>query len=227
MKLYYSIVTVISLALVVTSYFAPAAVASYGFQINSRFAQAGLTLLWITLFVKPVFMILVKYTELRSISFAWLREYLKTAKGRNGKWLRKMILSIVYFFAALGMRFRRALGITTFLAIFTHAGIVIVSRIQMHLSLAKGFQAFRMILGLIWILMLFFGYITSNDVSVKILRSNRKTIQYSSYIALVMGLLHASLFNPEFFGQFIILAIYIWLKLIEKQKIKIFTWPTA
>ncbi len=224
---YYVIVSLISFGLVMASYFLPNMATMYGFSINSWFAQIGLMLLWITLFVKPLFMILVRYTELRTITLRWLRQYLKTIKGRDLKWLGKMLVSVIYFFAALGMRFRRQLGITTFLAIFTHAGLVVVNRIHMHLPLIVWFQTFRMMMWGLWFLMLLIGYLTSNDVSVRTLKSNRKTIQYASYVALIAGLIHASLYNPEFFSQFIILAIYIVLKLIERQKIKTFTWPTA
>jgi hypothetical protein len=55
--------------MVLISYAVPSALAFLGNEASQRFANLGLTLLRITLLVKPVFMILMKYTELKTLSF--------------------------------------------------------------------------------------------------------------------------------------------------------------
>lgn len=221
--LYYLLVTFISIAIVVVSYFAPDALSFLGNETNQWFANTWLNLLWFTLLVKPVFMILMKYTELKTTTFSWLWEYLKTIKWRSLKWLRYMLLSILYFIAALGMKWRRLLGITTFLAIFIHVGICIGWFIHTWFSLANQLQTRNILAGYFGILCLFIGYITSNNFSLRLLKSHWKTIQYASYIALIFAILHLLFLDPwEYFGQIFMLAGYIVLKLIEKKKINLF-----
>ena len=220
--LYYILITIISIALVLTSYFAPDALSFLGNETSQRFANVGMNLLWITLFVKPIFMLLVKHTELKTSTFSWLWDYLKTIKGRSLKWLWYMLLSVVYFFAGLGMKWRRQLGIATFLAIVVHSGLWITRWMSTNFTLVNQLQTRYLLAGYIGILCLFVGYITSNNFSIRILKSRWKTIQYTSYIALLFAILHLMLLNPgEYFGQVIVLVIYIVSKLIEKKKIRI------
>jgi len=223
MYIYYMIVTLISIAIVLTSYFAPDALLFLWNETSERFANTWLNLLWLTLFVKPLFILLLKYTELKTTRFSWWWQYLKTIKWRSWKWVRYMLLSSIYFIASLGMRYRRLLGITTFLAIFTHAGIYIAWWIHIHFSLVNQLQIRNILVGYIGILCLFFGYITSNDFSLRLLKWHRKTIQYTSYIALIFAMLHLMILNPgEYFGHLIVLAIFVVVKLVEKKYINIF-----
>jgi len=70
MIFYYIIAALISIAIVLISYFAPDALSFLGNETNQRFADTGMILLRITLFVKPAFMILMKHSELKTISFS-------------------------------------------------------------------------------------------------------------------------------------------------------------
>lgn len=220
MILYYIIIFIIGAGTVLTWYFAPQIVAIFGNEVNQWFANVGITLLWITLFVKPLFIVLMQYTELKTLSFIWFWEYLKTIKGRSWKWLLYMLLSSVYFISGRGVKLRRLLWITTFVAIFTHAWLVIANFIHMSFPLANQLQNYSLLAGYIGILCLFFGYITSNDISLRFLKSHRKTIQYTSYIALIFAILHLMFLNPwEYFGHLILLIVYIVIKLIEKKYI--------
>lgn len=222
MILYYILITIISLGMVVVTYFAPNALSFLGNEVNEKFANIGMALLRVTLLVKPIFMILMKYTELKTFTFAWLQDYLKTIRWRSIKWLGIFVLSCIYFLAGVGMKWRRLLGITTFLAIFAHAGMRIATRIQTNFTLFIQLQTFRILAGYIWLFMLFVGYITSNNYSIRLFKWRRKLIQYSAYIALLFAILHLLFLNFwEYFGQLILLAFYILLKLVEKKKIKI------
>lgn len=222
MIVYYLLVTLISVGIVLTSYFAPDALSFLGNETSQWFANVGLNLLWVTLFTKPVFMILIPYTELRTTTFWWLWEYVQTIKWRSFKWVWLMVLSLIYFIAGMGMRCRRLLGITTFLAIFTHAGIYIAGWIQTNFLLVNQLQTRNILAGYIGILCLFIGYITSNDFSLRLFKWHWKTIQYTSYIALIFAILHLLFLDPgEYWGQLIVLILYITLKLMEKKKLNI------
>jgi len=222
MIIYYFFVTLISVTIVIISYFAPDVLSLLGNETSQWFANVGLNLLWFTLLVKPVFMILIPYTELRTMTLWWLWEYLQTIKGRSFKWLWCMIVSIIYFVAGMGMKFRRLLGITTFLAIFTHAGIYIAGWIQSNFLLVNQLQTRNILAGYVGILCLFVGYITSNNFSLRFFKWHWKTIQYTSYIALIFAILHLLFLNPgEYWGQLIILMLYSTLKLMEKKKLNI------
>gem|GEM_PF-1801766 len=70
MIFYYLIAALISVSIILTSYYSPSTFAFLGPEAGQMFADAGMNLLWIVLFVKPIFMILVKYTELRTTTFS-------------------------------------------------------------------------------------------------------------------------------------------------------------
>jgi DMSO/TMAO reductase YedYZ heme-binding membrane subunit len=181
-----------------------------------------MNLLWIVLFVKPVFMILLPYTELKTNTLSWLREYLKTIRGRSLKWLRYMVLSIVYFIATLGMKWRRLLGITTFLLLFTHGGINVGHRLHDSYTLASQLNAFWILTWYISLACLLIGYITSNDFSIRLFKMYWKPIQSLAYVALIFGILHIAFLDFAEYGWYIVLlVIYIVSKLIEKKKITI------
>ena len=223
MIFYYILITLISIAIVLLTYFSPDVLLFLGDEVPQWFANTWMNLLWITLLVKPVFMILMKYSELKTLTFTWLREYLQTIKWRSFKWLLFMLLSVVYFVAWWAMKLRRLLGITTFLIIFVHAGIWIAQWIHIDYSLWSQFQKFRLLSWYIGLLMLFLWYITSNNYSIRLFKKNRKLIQYSAYLALICVLLHLAFLNFwEYVGHYIIFVIYIFLKLIEKKTIKLF-----
>lgn len=217
---YYLSVTGICLAIVLTSYFVPNALSFFWDEISEWFANLWLNLLWITLLVKPVFMILLPYTEIKTTTLPWILEYLKTIKGRTFKWLRYMLLSIIYFLASIWLKYRRLLGITTFLAIFTHAGIYIGWWIHIGFGLTNQLQTRNILAGYLGILCLFIGYITSNNLSLRLFKWRWKTIQYVSYIALIFAVFHLLFLDiAEYWGQIIILMLYITLKVIEHKKL--------
>ncbi len=221
--LYYFIVTLISVAIVLLTYFSPESLSFFGNEIPQWFANFWMNLLWVTLLVKPIFVILMPYTEVKDLTFPWLRNYLKTIKWRSFKWLLFIVISIVYVVAWWGMKLRRLLGITTFLTIFTHAGIWIAQWIQIDFSLQAQLQKFRLLAGYLGLFMLFIGYVTSNNYSIRLFKRHQKTIQYTAYFALIFALLHLAFLNFwEYIAQYIIFVVYFVLKLIEKKYIKLF-----
>ena len=139
------------------------------------------------------------------------------------KWVVKFIFQLFYTISKLGMRWRRQLGITSFLVIAVHAGLRIIQWMQIDFSLRTQLQTFRLLAGYIGLLMLFVGYITSNNYSIRLFKKNRKLIQYTAYIALIFALLHLAFLNFwEYAQHYIIFIVYFVLKLIEKKYIKLF-----
>jgi DMSO/TMAO reductase YedYZ heme-binding membrane subunit len=173
--------------------------------------------------VKPVYILLIKHTELKTITFSSLRTYIKTTKWKSWKWMRKMLLSVIYFVAALGMKYRRLLGITTFLILFAHGWINVGRRLHDGYTLAAQLNVFWILTGYISLAALLIGYITSNNFSIRLFKRYRKPIQNLAYLALIFWILHVAFLNFwEYFGYIILLLLYILFKLIEKKKIKIF-----
>lgn len=220
MILYYIIVTIISFAIVWTSYFSPNALSFLWSEAGKWFADTGMILLRIVLFVKPIYVILAKYTEQKIVTFSWLWKYLKTIKRKPLRWLRYMLLNIVYFIAALGMKWRRVLGVTTFLLLFTHAWINVGHWLHNSFTLSAQLNVFWILAGYISLAALLIGYLTSNNFSLRLFKRHRKTIQGLAYVALTFGILHLAFLNLwEYMGYVVLLIIYILFKLIEKKKI--------
>lgn len=200
--LYYISVTLLCIILLVLSYVMPTEFLLS--KLPRLTANIGIGVLRLTMLVKPVFMIMTRYTKIPM------------------KWLGKRIFQVFYTISRLGMKWRRQIGITSFLVIAVHAGLRIIQRIQIDFSLRTQLQKFRLLAGYIGLLMLFIGYITSNNYSIRIFKKNRKLIQYSAYLALLFTLLHLAFINFwEYITHYIIFIIYIVLKLIEKNYITI------
>jgi len=168
--LYYISVTLLCIILLVLSYVMPTDFLLA--KLPRLTANIGIGVLRVTMLVKPVFMIMTRYL----------------ARQRSG--IVKYLFTIFYIISRLGMKWRRQLGITSFLIIAVHAGLRIIQRMQIDFSLWTQLQKFRLFSGYIGLLMLFIGYITSNNYSIRLFKKNRKLIQYSAYLALLFTLLH-------------------------------------
>jgi hypothetical protein len=204
MIFYYIFSTLISFAIVLTSYFSPSTLSFMWPEAGKRFADTGILLLWITLFVKPVFVIMTKYVN------------------RDRKGILRNLFDFIYFFVKLGMRRRRFLWITTFLFLFTHAWINVGHRLDNSFSLASQLNAFWILAGYISLAALLIGFVTSNNLSIRLFKRHRKTIQGLAYVALIFGVLHVAFLNLWEYGWYIVvLVIYIFFKLVEKKRINI------
>lgn len=201
--LYYWFVTLLCITLLVLSYVMPTDFLLA--KLPRLTANVGIGVLRATMLVKPIFMIMTRYISLPM------------------KWIVKFIFQLFYTISRLGMKWRRQLGITSFLIIAVHAGLRIIQWMQIDFSLRTQLQKFRLLAGYLGLLMLFIGYITSNNYSIRLFKKNRKLIQYSAYLALIFAILHLLFLDFwEYFGQVMLLTGYIILKLIEKKKINIF-----
>jgi len=197
--LYYISVTLLCIILLVLSYVMPTEFLLA--KLPRLTANIGIGVLWAAMLVKPVFMIMTRYVRIPM------------------KWIAKIIFQLFYTISRLGMKWRRQLGITSFLIIAVHAGIRIIQRIQIDLSLRTQLQTFRLLAGYIGLFMLFIGYITSNNYSIRRFKKNRKLIQYSAYLALLFTLLHLAFIDfRAYLHHYIIFWAYLVLKIVEKKK---------
>ncbi len=201
--LYYLSVTLLCVVLLILSYAMPNDFLLA--KLPRLTANIGIGILRVTMLTKPVCMIMTRYT----------------ARQRSG--IVKYFFDMVYTISKRGMKWRRQLGITSFLIIALHSGIRIVQWLQRGVTLGSQLQMFRLLAGYVALLMLFIGYITSNNFSIRLFKKNRKLIQYSAYLALVFALLHLAFLNFwEYVGHYVVFVLYIFLKLIEKKKINRF-----
>lgn len=200
--LYYIFVTLLCITLLVLSYIMPTDFLLA--KLPRLTANIGIGVLRATMLVKPVFMIMTRYVRVPM------------------KWIVNSIFQLFYTISKLGMKRRRQIGITSFLIIAVHAGIWIIQWMQIDFWLWTQLQKFRLLAGYLGLLMLFIGYITSNNYSIRLFKKNRKLIQYSAYLALLFTLLHLAFINFwEYITHYVIFVVYFVLKLIEKKKIKI------
>jgi hypothetical protein len=197
--LYYLLVTLLCVALLILSYVMPNDFLLT--KLPKLTANIGIGVLWVTMLVKPVFVIMTRYL----------------ARKRSG--IVKVFFDVFYAISKRGMKWRRQLGITSFLIIAVHAGIRIIQWIQIDFSLWKQLQIFRLLTWYIGLLMLFIGYITSNDYSIRLFKKNRKLIQYSAYLALIFTLLHIAYIDfRAYLHHYSIFVVYLILKVVEKRK---------
>ena len=63
--------------------------------------------------------------------------------------------------------------------------------------------------------------LTSNKMSQKLLKKNWKRVQYLSYAALFLVLLHVSLAEGEIGLFFLVGGLFIVLKVLEFKKVKL------
>lgn len=197
MLIYYIIINLTSIGIILAAYF------GYDMaEIAQTCAQLWIRLLFLTLMVKPIMMILAKWAESRA---------------------KYKIVNLIRLLSCQGMKFRRAMGITTFLLLFIHGGVNMIAFSKMWYALPDQLKNISFLFSYIWLSLLLLGYITSNNFSVKILSTYWKTIQSVAYFALIFGVLHVVILNPAKFRPYLLfLIIYFYLKWVEKGKLPFF-----
>jgi hypothetical protein len=196
---YYLPVTLLCITLLVLSYIMPTDFLLV--KLPRLTANIGIGVLRLTMLVKPVFIIMTRYLT----------------RKRNR--IVKVLFNIFYAISKRGMKYRRHLGITSFLIIAVHAGLRIIQWMQIDFTLRTQLQKFRLLAGYLGLLMLFIGYITSNNYSIRLFKKNRKLIQYSAYLALLFTLLHLAFIDfRAYLHHYSIFVVYLVLKIIEKKK---------
>ncbi len=116
--------------------------------------------------------------------------------------------------------YRRQFGIATFYVLAFHGiGLIISLNIFSQLpTILKNFTN-TLTWGIIALIILFFPYITSNNISIKLLKKNWKQIQKLVYLAFVATIIHT--FLIEEYLSAILFIVYIILKILAAKKMQI------
>lgn len=157
---------------------------------NTSFADFGMWLLLVILWVKPLSVLIGRYFSTQKYIY-WFKRFLS-----------KIIL------------WRKELWILVFWIFFIHGIFVFI----IYSSNLSALLEFSMLLGIISLVALLIGAITSNMWSMKFLRHYWKTVQSVSYIAIITGMIHATFFWME--GAIGWLILYLILKIWELMIMK-------
>ncbi|MFA5747680.1 MAG: FAD-binding oxidoreductase [Candidatus Absconditabacterales bacterium] len=192
-------------------------------ELSSNFAQLAISLLMFLLIIKPLALVSKKYF---TVSFWKITDFFKyLITGRTQKpiliYIKELLLNIIYGLSLYFLKFRRQLGILTFYFAFLHFGIYEILQYKNGINIFADFANPFILVGAISLFALLIGFLTSNNYSVKLLKSKRKLIQKFSYIAIIFVIIHVILLSPgESIGYIIFVIIYMILKYFEvKQKI--------
>lgn len=178
-------------------------------------------LLIIVLFIKPITFLGKKYFKAESITLEYfiqiLKDLPKTIKNNQKNFDSQMIHShiipfIVNSFYSISlylMRFRRPLGIATFWLLFTHGLLWQTFRIRQGFSFGFNIGETAILSGMITLLALVIGAITSNDYAMQKLQKNRKKVQMIAYIAFFFAAIHT--------GNIFWLIVYFVAKYFERR----------
>lgn len=223
-KIVYYIVPILVITVLILSYFNKIA----GREIHWLFANRWFNLLLIVLFIKPLVIIPPKYSKINLFTIRECITYFVVERTKKPilqylfDWIKNLVFSLSFYL----MKFRRELWILVFRFIFLHFALLEISRYARGLTFTSNITQPFIIAWLVWLFMLFIGFITSNNFSLRLFKTNRKPIQKTAYIAFVWAILHLVLLNPSEYRTYLIrLVIYFILKYFERKPKKIQSSP--
>lgn len=223
-KIVYYVVPILIILVLALSYFDKIA----GREIHWLFANRWLNLLLVVLFIKPLVIIPPKYSKINLFTVRECITYFVIERTKKPilqylfDWIKNLIFSLSFYL----MKFRKELWILVFRFIFLHFALLEMSRYARWLTFTSNISQPFIIAWLVWLLMLFIGFVTSNNFSLRLFKTNRKPIQKTAYIAFVSAILHLVLLNPSEYRTYIIwLIIYFVLKYFELKPKKITSNP--
>jgi DMSO/TMAO reductase YedYZ heme-binding membrane subunit len=115
------------------------------------------------------------------------------------------------------MRWRKQLGILCFWFIFLHWILLEIANFQANMPSLILHPNLFIWMGVIGLIALFIGYITSNIFSIKLLKGNWKLVQQIAYLAFIGAGIHIFLLKQDW-SILILLLIYSVLKFFEWKK---------
>ncbi len=147
-------------------------------------------------------------------------------------WISIIIVCFILFIKPIAMitqykhfkrflLYRRELGILSFwLALYHSLGYLYF--FKMYKLLISNNLASYSYFGIPAFLIMFILGITSNKISMKLLKTKWKKVQYLAYGALILTMFHIELVKYQTFHfSFIISALFVILKYLEYKKIRI------
>lgn len=181
----------------------------------------GWSILAILLFIKPIILLSRKYLNAQSVAMTdvilaikQLPQTLKTTKITLTVIKTKLIpylINCVYSISTYLIRFRRQLGLATFWMILTHFLLWQIFRVRQGLPVGFNIEQPTIFTGMIGLIALLAGALTSNMFAVKLLKTNRKKVQMLAYVAFFFGAIHT--------GNIFWLIVYAVLKYLELKEL--------
>ena len=194
-------------------------------ELQSLFAWRWINLLIFLLFIKPLYVITRKYFEPQLWTISDFFKYI--FKWWTQKpiliFIKELIVNLVYSLSGFFLKYRRLLWILTFWCIFSHFTLLLIGRNKLWIWIFSNISMTFIWVGYVGIFALFIWFVTSNNLSMRLLGSNWKRVQQISYLALMAGALHWSIREgwrwlalPLILG-FIILKFFEWTNIKLKK----------
>lgn len=188
-------------------------------ELQEFFAEKWWALLVIILFIKPLSNIPKRYLNAQYWKFA-------DAVSYAVKWwtqdpiliyIKNILINGIYSLSLFLMRWRKQLGILCFWFIFLHWILLEIANYQAKMPSLILHPNLFIWMGVIGLIALFIGYITSNLFSLKLLKWRWKLVQQIAYVAFIGAGIHIFLFKQDW-SILILLLIYSVLKFFEWKK---------
>jgi len=192
------IITVLSLFLVISSFF----------RKRSSMNNIGRI---VSLYVLPIILVLIAILVPDKTYFVHM-----------GDWAERILIFLLFVkpvsvvfksrFFARAVLFRQELGLASFYLFIIHAfGLMFVENFGINELTSVDYLVWGILAG---ILMIILG-VTSNKLSMKLLKKNWKRLQYGAYVALFATLLHTSIIRKDMRLFYIIFGAFSILKYLE------------
>ena len=206
--IYYALPVIVIITLIAAGF----SKSNSGLVWQRRWAENWVNLLIIILMIKPIMVLTKRYFQPKTLTISSFVEEIKVIKPSIQS-IKNIIIDLAYSISTYLMRFRRQLGLLTFRLLFTHGLLLQISRIKMWLPLFFNIKEALIYTGVIGLVALLIGAITSNDYSIKLLKKNRKRVQMIAYLAFIFSLVHVILAGQT--SYLLRLIIYPILKFLE------------
>lgn len=215
--IYYILPTIV----VITLISATTTKSNIGFSQQEFRGSRWRKLLTIVLFIKPITFLWKKYMKTEKISIEYfistLKKLPKTIKDNSKeinsnsipKYVLPFLRDCIYSISLYLMKFRRQLGIATFWLLFTHWILWQIFRTRQWFSFWFNIWDTAILSGIVALLALAIGAITSNNYTMQKLQKNWKKIQMIVYIAFFFASIHT--------GNTFLLIIYFVAKYFERR----------
>lgn len=212
---------ILPVIVIITLISAASTTGNAGFSRQEFRGNRWWNLLFIVLFIKPITFLARKYLNVQEISMEYFLSIIKelpkkiknNPKEINSNAIPKHIIPFlkngIYSISLYLMRLRRPLGIATFWLLFTHGMLWQIFRARQGFSLFFNIGDTAIVSGMVALLTLAIGAITSNNYAMQKLQKNWKKVQMIAYIAFFFAAIHT--------GNTFWLIVYFVAKYFERR----------
>ena len=156
-------------------------------ELQEFFGEKGWALLAIILFIKPLSIIPKRYFDAHYRKFADAISYIVKGWTQDPILIygKTLVINGIYSLSLLLMRWRKQMGILCFWFIFLHWIFLEITNYQAKMPSFILHPNFFIRMGIVGLISLFIGYITSNLFAIKLLKRRRKLVQQIAYVAFL------------------------------------------